>query len=60
MLWDGQNDPYHDPMQVFAAANGFPFVSTPGDHVGALIRPDVETVKSIRAFLDRASGRLAE
>lgn len=53
MMWQGRNDPLHDPMQTFAASNGLPFVSTAGDHLAAVLRPDAETIGAIRAFLDR-------
>lgn len=52
MMWDGRDDPYHDPMQTFATTNGLPFLSSAGDHVAAVLQPDAETIKEIRAFLD--------
>jgi pimeloyl-ACP methyl ester carboxylesterase len=52
MMWQGRNDPLHDPMQAFAAANGLPFLSTAGDHLAAVLLPSAEAVKGIRAFLD--------
>jgi pimeloyl-ACP methyl ester carboxylesterase len=54
MIWEGQNDPGHDPMQAFAAANGLPFLSTAGDHVAAVLHPSAEAITGIRAFLERA------
>jgi pimeloyl-ACP methyl ester carboxylesterase len=54
MLWAGRDDPYHAPMQAFAAADGLPFLSTAGDHLGAVLRPGAETAEGIRAFLERA------
>jgi pimeloyl-ACP methyl ester carboxylesterase len=54
MIWDGRDDPYHGPMQAFAAANGLPFLSTAGDHVVAVLLPGTEAVKGLRAFLDGA------
>jgi pimeloyl-ACP methyl ester carboxylesterase len=51
LFWNGRDDPYHDPMQAFALANGLPFLSTAGDHVAAVLRPDAETVQGIRTFL---------
>jgi pimeloyl-ACP methyl ester carboxylesterase len=54
MIWEGQSDPGHDPLQAFAAANGLPFLSTSGDHVAAVLRPSAEAVKGLRAFLERA------
>jgi len=55
MLWAGRDDPYHDPMQVFAAPNGLPFLSTAGDHLGAETMAGAEAGQQIRAFLDAAS-----
>jgi pimeloyl-ACP methyl ester carboxylesterase len=54
MIWEGQSDPCHDPMQAFAAANGLPFLSTAGDHVAAVLSPSAEAVTGLRAFLERA------
>ena len=54
MLWDGRDNPYHAPMQDFAAANGLPFLSVAGDHLAANLRPDAETLTALRAFLDKA------
>jgi pimeloyl-ACP methyl ester carboxylesterase len=54
MIWDGRDDPYHDPMQAFAAGNGLPFLSTAGDHVAAVLLPGAEAVTGVRAFLDGA------
>jgi hypothetical protein len=51
MFWNGRDDPYHDPMQAFAAANGLPFLSGAGDHVAAVLRPSAEAVKGIRSFV---------
>jgi len=52
MIWAGRDDPYHDPMQAFETANGLPLLSGIGDHVAAVLQPDAETIKGIRAFLD--------
>jgi pimeloyl-ACP methyl ester carboxylesterase len=51
LLWAGRDDPYHEPMQVFAAADGLRFFSVAGDHLGAVLRPEVKTVEGIRTFL---------
>jgi pimeloyl-ACP methyl ester carboxylesterase len=51
MIWDGRDDPYHGPMQAFAADNGLRFLSTSGDHLGAIIAAP-ESPSGIRAFLD--------
>lgn len=54
LLWDGQADGYHAPMQAFAAANALQFLSNPGDHIAAVQNPGAETLKRIQAFLDGA------
>jgi pimeloyl-ACP methyl ester carboxylesterase len=54
MIWEGQSDPGHGPMQAFAAANGLAFLSTAGDHVAAVLHPSAEAVTGLRAFLGRA------
>jgi pimeloyl-ACP methyl ester carboxylesterase len=53
MIWEGQSDPGHDPMQAFAAANGLAFLSTAGNHVAAVLHPSAEAVTGLRAFLER-------
>ena len=54
LLWGGRDDPYHAPMQAFAAANGLPVLSVAGDHLAANLRPDAETLTALRAFLEKA------
>lgn len=51
MLWDGQDDPYHGPMQAFAQSKGYEFLSTPGDHLGAMLNHGPQTAKSISDYL---------
>lgn len=51
LLWDGREDPYHNPMQAFAAANGLPFLSSDGGHVPAIVTPGAETVARLAAFI---------
>ena len=51
LLWNGNEDAYHDPMKIFAEANNLEFLSTPGDHLGALISDDLSKVRAIRMFL---------
>lgn len=51
MLWDGREDPYHGPMQAFAAAEGLPFLSSDGGHVPAIVTPGADTVAKLAAFL---------
>lgn len=52
LLWDGDQDPYHAPMQAFAAAEDLPFLSSPGGHVPAIETPGAETVAALAAFLE--------
>lgn len=56
LLWDGREDPYHAPMQAFAATHGFEFLSTPGDHMGAMEGSADVVVPAIQSFLDRSDG----
>jgi pimeloyl-ACP methyl ester carboxylesterase len=56
MLWNGREDPPHDPMRAFAKANDFEFLSTPGDHLGARFQHAAEAVKGIRAFLENVES----
>ena len=51
LLWDGDQDAYHAPMQAFAAAEGLPFLSSPGGHVPAIETPGAETIATLAAFL---------
>jgi pimeloyl-ACP methyl ester carboxylesterase len=56
LLWHGQNDAGHDRLQAFAAANGFAFLSSAGDHIAAVLKPDPEAIEGIRAFFERADA----
>ncbi len=58
MLWNGLADPYQTPMRTFAVANGLRFLSTPGDHLGALLVHGVEGVAGICSFLDETTAAL--
>lgn len=51
LLWNGDQDAYAAPMQAFAAAEGLPFLSSPGGHVPAIDTPGAETVASLVEFL---------
>jgi pimeloyl-ACP methyl ester carboxylesterase len=57
MIWDGRDDPFHDPKKTFAAANGLRFLSTPGDHLGMLFLHGSESAKGLRLFLEETSQR---
>ena len=52
-IWDGHDDPDHQTKMAFAKDNAFPFISTPGDHLGMLFRYPAESANCIRGFLDR-------
>ena len=54
LLWNGRADPYHDPMQAFASSNGLKFLSTAGDHLGAIVLHGGEGAQGLREFLERA------
>jgi len=51
LLWNGRDDPYHDPMQSFADANGFEFLSTGGDHLGAMLEHGGDAARTISNIL---------
>jgi hypothetical protein len=51
---DGRDDPYHDPMKAFAAANNLSFLSTKGNHIKAIMVHGGESVEGIASFLDAA------
>ena len=36
LQWNGVDDPYHLAMEPFAAANGYRYLATGGDHLGAM------------------------
>ena len=52
LFWQGRGDTGHDRIQTFAASNGFPFLSSTGDHVTAVLRPDAEAIQAIRSFFE--------
>jgi pimeloyl-ACP methyl ester carboxylesterase len=51
MLWNGREDPAHDPMQAFAETHGLGYLSTAGDHLGMLFAHGIEGAQGVRAFL---------
>ncbi len=53
LLWNGDEDPYHSPMQQWAKTHQAQFLSVPGDHIGAIIR---SAKPSIRGLLDFMNG----
>jgi pimeloyl-ACP methyl ester carboxylesterase len=54
LFWQGQKDAGHDRLQAFAAANGFAFLSSAGDHIDAVLKPEPEAIERIRSFFERA------
>jgi pimeloyl-ACP methyl ester carboxylesterase len=56
LLWDGRDDPYHAPMEAFAATHGFEFLSTPGDHSGAINDNATEVVAAVQSFIAKTTG----
>ena len=55
LLWSGYDDPSHEPMRAFAAAEALEFLSTSGSHNGAIHKFGAQSSKGIRAFLDARS-----
>jgi pimeloyl-ACP methyl ester carboxylesterase len=51
LLWDGRDDPYHDPMQLFSQDNGFRFLSVAGDHIGAMVDDGAGNAEAIAVAL---------
>ena len=52
LLWDGTEDPHHDPMERFARAHALAFLSTLGDHAAAMLDESGEARKGLRSFLE--------
>ncbi|MGY4477591.1 alpha/beta fold hydrolase [Bradyrhizobium sp. USDA 3364] len=53
LLWNGQDDGPHAPMQRFAAENGLDAMSVPGDHLGALLQHGAAIGRGIGSFVGR-------
>jgi len=51
LLWNGRDDPYHDPMKAFSVEHGLRFLSTPGDHISAVQVHGAEAGRGLRDFL---------
>lgn len=56
LLWSGRDDPNHEPMKTFAAAERLEFLSTGGDHAGAIWQHGAESSSGVRAFLEAHSN----
>ncbi len=54
MLWNGQEDPYHDPMLTVSRLHGLQYLSTDGDHVGAMMNGAAQVTPTLRTFFSRA------
>ena len=57
LLWSGQDDPNHEPMKGFAESGALPFLSTPGDHAGAIWRHGRKAAVEIRTFLQSTESQ---
>lgn len=51
LFWIGKDDPYHDPMEEFAAVHQIEFLTTPGDHLTAILLHGAEAAGGLRTFL---------
>jgi len=56
MLWDGREDPYHDPMQAYALEHGLRFLSIGGDHLGAMVAHGAEVGAALADFFKASDG----
>jgi pimeloyl-ACP methyl ester carboxylesterase len=52
-LWNGVDDAYHEPMRRYAETNGFGFLSSPGDHLGAMTLHGVESARALTEMILR-------
>ncbi len=55
LLWNGAQDPYHDPMQIWAGKHGLSFLSVPGDHITSVFESSAASSAGLRAFFDGAA-----
>ncbi len=55
MLWNGQQDPYHDPMLAFSRQHGIQYLSINGDHMGAIVNGAPEVLPTLQRFFARAN-----
>jgi pimeloyl-ACP methyl ester carboxylesterase len=55
LLWSGRDDPSHEPMRTFAATENLEFLSTAGNHNGAIWKYGAQSARGIRAFVDARS-----
>ena len=59
-MWDGVDDPFHDPAKALAGELDSSFFSVPGDHVTALHAHGAEAARGIRNFLDQVTALKTE
>jgi len=52
-FWSGRDDPYHDPMQAFAANHGLEFLSIQGNHLSAITDHGQDAARGLRTFLEK-------
>jgi pimeloyl-ACP methyl ester carboxylesterase len=52
-LWNGEDDAYHEPMRQYAQAHGLGFLSSPGDHLGAMSLHGVESARALTGMILR-------
>ena len=57
MLWDGKDDPYHDPMEAFAKAHGLQFLSLPGNHLSTMALHGRDAAERFERFFVAAEAR---
>ncbi len=54
LLWNGMEDPYHEPMLDFARRHGFQYLATEGDHIAAKMNGAPQVLPTLRRFLSGA------
>jgi len=54
LLWSGVDDLCHESMKSLAEANGFAFLSTRGDHAGAMVLETARVVERWRGLFEEA------
>lgn len=51
LFWAGLEDVYYPPLNSWAEANRYQFISAMGDHVSAILRPESTTISQIYKFV---------
>jgi len=57
LIWLGEDDAPHGSMSAWAGGHGLPFLSVPGDHMGAFVTHNKESIEGLRQFVDQAEQR---